>query len=493
MKKALLLFMAASLSIGTMKAQIANGTVLEENVIITDLDGNVHDIFAYLDSGKTVVLDLYAEWCGPCWNYHNDDLGHPAGGALKDLYYTYGDGVDGTNEVIVIGIESDASTPVSAIGGGAGSTYGWNWLSEVPYPMANDNSVAGIFEQAYYPYIIRICPNRQIFELGQQNAENIMTDVGGCVTGGGEINPAVLSYNGTVATCDDVEVEVTIQNVGSANLTAVTLDASNTDGSLLTYEWTGDLAPFETADVTLGTTTISETSDITVTITSADEDSDFSSVTQNVAMAVETTNVINVHLELDTYGSETTWKIRNSDNVQVASGGPYGAQSLQTLDIQVIVDASECYSFSIYDSFGDGLNGASWTNGTDGFYTVTSSDGTVVVSGGGAAQFSVETSPFETTSDASAIEDVLVNNSFNLFPNPASSNLSIELDLLSSERVTVDVFDIVGKNVHSVDFGKMSAGYSLHTLKVNELNDGVYMMNVKIGENNIASKFVVRH
>lgn len=493
MKKALLLFMAACLTIGTMKAQIADGTVLDQNIIITDLDGNVHDIYAYLDSGKTVVLDLYAEWCGPCWNYHNTGLGHPYGGALKDLYNTYGDGENGTGEVIVIGIESDASTPVTAIGGGAGSSYGWNWLDGTPYPMANDNSVANIFEQGYYPYIIRICPNRQIYELGQQSAENIMADVGECIAGGGEINPAVLSYNGTVATCDEVEVSVTIQNVGSENLSAVTLEATSAAGSLLTYEWTGDLAQFETADVTLGTTTISETSDITVAITSADDDVNYSSVTQTVNMAEETTNVINVHVELDSYASETTWKIRNSSNTVVASGGPYGAQSLQTLDIQVIVEASECHSFSIYDSYGDGMNGGAWVGGANGSYTITSSDGTEIASGGGNVQFSVETSPFFTVSDASAIEDVLADNSFNLFPNPSSSKLNIELDLLSAEKVTVDIFDIVGKNVHSIDFGKLPTGHTLQAIDVNELNNGVYMMNVNIGENSIASKFVVRH
>jgi len=492
MKKALLLLTAACLTIGTVDAQIANGTILEENVIITDLDGNEHDVFAYLDQGKTVVLDLYATWCGPCWNYHNSTSNHPNGGALKDLYNIYGDGVDGTGEVIVIGVESDPSTPVTAIGGGAGNTNGWNWLTGVPYPMANDNSINNVFEQGYYPYIIRICPNRQIFELGQLSAADIMTDVNECASGFGEINPAVLSYNGTVATCADVDVIVTIQNLGSQNLTSATLEATDANGTLLTYEWSGDLAQYEAEEVNLGTSTITESSLITVSVTSEDDDSEFSSVSQNVALAVESTNIITVNIELDNYPQETSWEIRNSDNSVVASGGPYNGQVLETINEEVDVTNLGCYSFTILDSYGDGLNASIW-GGTDGSYTVTSSDGAVIADGGGNDEFEEESSPFDATSFAVGIDDVLVGHSFNVFPNPSTDILNVALELVSSQKVTIDVYDIVGKTVIAQDFGTMSAGYSTQILNVNQLQDGIYMMNVNIGENSIVSKFVVRH
>ncbi len=156
------LLLLALITIATQtRAALPDGATAP-NWTLTDINGNTHTLYDYLDQGKMVALDFFATWCGPCWNYHNTN-------ALKDLYNNFGP--PGTDEVMVFGIEGDVSTNTNCLYGPAGCVGGTigNWVAGTPYPIIDltSSTVTGQYAITYYPTIYAICPDRTIFEAGQ--------------------------------------------------------------------------------------------------------------------------------------------------------------------------------------------------------------------------------------------------------------------------------------------------------------------------------------
>jgi subtilisin family serine protease len=85
---------------------------------------------------------------------------------------------------------------------------------------------------------------------------------------------------------------------------------------------------------------------------------------------------VTLTIKLDDYPSETSWNIRNSDNVAVASGGGYsGAGS--TVTETIALDPGS-YTFTIFDSYGDGIccaYGAGWYELRDSYNALLAAGG----------------------------------------------------------------------------------------------------------------------
>lgn len=85
-----------------------------------------------------------------------------------------------------------------------------------------------------------------------------------------------------------------------------------------------------------------------------------------------------LEITVDQYPSETTWQITDDNDAVLASGGPYPGLANGAVVTEEICLPQDCYSFTIFDSFGDGICCA-YGNGS---YTLQDSDGAVLASGG---------------------------------------------------------------------------------------------------------------
>ena len=274
-------------------AQLADYSVAP-NWTFSDLNGNSYTLYSILDQGKTVVIDVSAAWCGPCWNYHNS-------GALETFYTTYGPSAQNTAMVFFIEGELTNTTaqlhgPASTGGTAATNTQG-DWVTGTPYPiidLATATPGASAFmsgyQIGYFPTIYMICPNRIIREVGQLTSAQLATEMATCPAPGGQVatDAAILAYRGpaTAYNCAPVNLPVVIQNNGSGPLSNVTVTAMNGTTAIGTGTFTGTLTNlYDVATVTIPNVTFSAQPSLSFVITGGDG-----------GTGIATNNMINANL-----------------------------------------------------------------------------------------------------------------------------------------------------------------------------------------------------
>ena len=506
MKKLLLSALLLSATSATTFAQLAPGSLAPDFTVsayqpwlsTAGLTNNgSYRLYDYLDAGYTVILDVSATWCGPCWNYHLT-------GALEDAYAAGGPagfpGVSAntTDNLMVIWIEGDGSTADATMLDGSGAIGNWtnpNAAGQIQFPMANPiaataSTINSGFGIGYYPTVYKICPNRIVTEIGQANTAAIFTNIASCAPpASNPADVAALSYEGSLVHCQGAYTpEVKIQNNGTSPLTAATVTVTQGGTTVSTGTYSGSLATYGVATVTCTPIASFMGGALVVTVaTAADANAANNGVNATVSTALVASNqYVTVNITTDRYATETSWTIKNSAGTTVASGGGYGpdlgaaGQTVET-PVQANLTPNNCYTFEILDSFGDGI----CCQYGDGGYTIIDASGATLASGGTFGDS--EQKVFKTgVTGLNEMETIALN----VFPNPASDLVNVSFEANNND-FSVSLVDIQGRTIASKSFTNL-VGSQLVSFSTESIAKGSYIVTVTSNGATTTKNVVVR-
>ncbi|WP_374460792.1 T9SS type A sorting domain-containing protein [Chryseobacterium taeanense] len=281
-------------------------------------------------------------------------------------------------------------------------------------------------------------------------------------------------------------LKLTIYNRGTLTLTSATVSYSVNGGAAQTYNWTGSLAQdkFSTFSVPVAPSTPS--GNVTASIVNANGGTD-QRTTNNTATGtfinpvLDTsfnTTTVNFNLQLDYYGTETTWTLKNSNGTLLYSGGPYTDSMTPALISQTwTLNNNDCYIFKINDSEGDGLSTEYPPLGlVPGSYELRTSTNQLICTGGLFGDS--ESRAFSLSSLLSTTE--VTKDKFAIYPNPANDVLNITK---VSSKAKFEIYNAVGQLVKAGNIDN-------NQVRVSELIKGTYIITIK--DNNISEsiKFI---
>ncbi len=286
-------------------------------------------------------------------------------------------------------------------------------------------------------------------------------------------------------------------NTGSANLTAATITYSVSGGSLQTYNFSGNLAPFTQTIITLPAYSFpaNATNTLNVSIIDVNAITDQNAandiIIKSIPLTAKVANNANLTMEFtqDQYGSETDWEIREEvSNALVASGGPYadlGASGV-LLNSQVFtVNSNLCYKVIVNDSYGDGFNAGAGA----GNYKIK--DGATIIYTMNGIMAYTDLKLFRT-SVFSGIKDLNSSvSNITVYPNPAINAASLSLDLVQNETISINVVNTVGQVVFVESLNNLSAGNHVVNFNTENWASGIYNINISTTNGTTNRKLVV--
>jgi hypothetical protein len=291
-----------------------------------------------------------------------------------------------------------------------------------------------------------------------------------------------VSYDGSIKIMDvnldpctsSFTPQIKLANYGTVTLTTATITYDLNNGTPENFNWSGFLLEGESEIFNLPsmvTPTGSNNFNIAVSLSNTDQRNCNDNDSENfIGASYESTTIVRLNLTTDDYAEETSWEFIDSNNNILYSHTYNPSNSGKSFNYDFNVVPNECYTFTIFDEFQDGIC-CQYGNGS---YELRTDDNTLIRSGGvfGASESTV----ISTT--ALSVNDYFYSNDISLYPNPTNSDLTIRVRTINDLPNTVQIFNMLGQNML---FKRIT---NTEDLKIETSNFSKGMYFIKIAKDN---------
>lgn len=170
---------------------------------------------------------------------------------------------------------------------------------------------------------------------------------------------------------------INLVNLGVDTITSLSIMVSLNGEIVDTIEWTGEMIFNETEEFQFDVDGLVEGSNtfhlVLLEINGGLDELPNNNVLEWMLEAQPEGEGLFLNLLTDNFPEETTWQLLDANDNVIANGGPYNAN--QELFVTAFcLDKDACYTFAIFDSFGDGMS----AQGVQGDYQIVNVEGEVI-------------------------------------------------------------------------------------------------------------------
>jgi hypothetical protein len=276
-------------------------------------------------------------------------------------------------------------------------------------------------------------------------------------------------------TCDTfIDVKVIVSNAGNNSISSLLFRFGTNNAFPLSYNWTGSIKTDSIVEIIIPRFTISP-SDTLINIKAeivgnADQDSS-NNFLEKAIIVNDIPETITLTLKTDQYGNETSWDILDSNNTILYKGGPYVETSTTQgrTYTQNLCLYDSCFTFNLYDSFGDGFSGF-FGNGS---LLIENQNADTLVYIGNFTTDKISRS-FCISNSASFIEENKINL-VKIFPNPVKRGDYVLLDN-QEQLIRIQLIDFQGRLI-------LEENNTNKLLIPSDLSQGIYLVKILNLEN----------